>query len=168
MIPKHKLYESTEQFPCHPALLPLTSRGLGAWKCPLCMNPRTSKGKPLVMVPAAAFLCAKPTIHPSLKLKNLTVLEDSGSVSISPQDFMAPFGSLTLNITDQTGNEANMICSIQKPAMTSSIAFTAENDYIMLNASFSTFLVCDIDYSHIQPVWQVLALYSGEFRYLGL
>ena len=101
------------------------------------------------MVPAAAFLCAKPTIHPSLKLKNLTVLEDSGSVSISPQDFMAPFGSLTLNITDQTGNEANMICSIQKPAMTSSIAFTAENDYIMLNASFSTFLVCDIDYSHI-------------------
>ena len=32
MIPKHKLYESTEQFPCHPALLPLTSRGLGAWK----------------------------------------------------------------------------------------------------------------------------------------
>lgn len=131
-------------------------------QCPLCMNPRTSKGKPLVMVPAAAFLCAKPTIHPSLKLKNLTVLEDSGSVSISPQDFMAPFGSLTLNITDQTGNEANMICSIQKPAMTSSIAFTAENDYIMLNASFSTFLVCDIDYSHIQPVWQVLALYSDS------
>ena len=114
------------------------------------------------MVPAAAFLCAKPTIHPSLKLKNLTVLEDSGSVSISPQDFMAPFGSLTLNITDQTGNEANMICSIQKPAMTSSIAFTAENDYITLNASFSTFLVCDIDYSHIQPVWQVLALYSDS------
>ncbi|KAM9696019.1 immunoglobulin superfamily member 10 isoform 1-T2 [Dama dama] len=131
-------------------------------QCPLCMNPRTSKGKPLVMVPAAAFLCAKPTIDPSLKLKSLTVPEDSGSVSISPQDFMAPFGSLTLNITDQAGNEANMICSIQKPATTSSIAFTAENDDIMLNASLSTFLVCDIDDSHIQPVWQVLALYGDS------
>ena len=114
------------------------------------------------MVPAAAFLCAKPTIDPSLKLRSLTVPEDSGSVSISPQDFMAPFGSLTLNITDQTGNEANMICSIQKPATTSSIAFTAENDSITLNASLSTFLVCDIEDSHIQPVWQLLALYSDS------
>ncbi|OWK05828.1 IGSF10 [Cervus elaphus hippelaphus] len=131
-------------------------------QCPLCMNPRTSKGKPLVMVPAAAFLCAKPTIDPSLKLKSLTVPEDSGSVSVSPQDFMAPFGSLTLNITDQTGNEANMICSIQRPAVTSSIAFTAENDNITLNASLSTFLVCDMDDSHIQPVWQVLALYGDS------
>eukprot|EP00071_Canis_lupus_P051258 XP_534308.3 immunoglobulin superfamily member 10 isoform X1 [Canis lupus familiaris] len=129
-------------------------------QCPLCMNPRTSKGTPLAMVPAAAFLCAKPTIDPSLKVKSLTILEDSSPMSISPQDFMAPFGSLTLNMTDQFGNEANMVCSIQKPSKTSSIAFTEENDYIMLNTSLSTFLVCNIDYNHIQQVWQVLALYS--------
>ncbi|XP_019516851.1 PREDICTED: immunoglobulin superfamily member 10 [Hipposideros armiger] len=134
----------------------------GPQQCPLCMNPRTSKGKPLTTVPAAAFLCAKPTIDPSLKLKHLTILEDSGSVSISPQDFMAPFGSLTLNMTDQSGNEANMACSIQRPSRTSSIAFTEENDYIMLNTSFSTFLVCNIGYSHIQAVWQILALYSDS------
>ncbi|XP_020925265.1 immunoglobulin superfamily member 10 isoform X3 [Sus scrofa] len=131
-------------------------------QCPLCVNPRTSKDEPLVMVPASAFLCAKPIIDHSLKTKNLTLLEDSGSVSISPQDFMTPFGSLALNMTDQSGNEANMICSIQKPSMTSSMAFTERNDYITLNASFSTFLVCNIDYSHIQPVWQVLALYSDS------
>ncbi|XP_026917391.1 immunoglobulin superfamily member 10 isoform X1 [Acinonyx jubatus] len=131
-------------------------------QCPLCMNPRTSRGKPLAMVPAAAFLCAKPTIDPSLKLKNLSILEDSNPVSISPQDFMAPFGSLTLNMTDQFGNEANMVCSIQKPSKTSSVVFAEENDYIMLNTSFSTFLVCHIDYNHIQPVWQVLALYSDS------
>ncbi|XP_058406905.1 immunoglobulin superfamily member 10 [Diceros bicornis minor] len=131
-------------------------------QCPLCMNPRTSKGKPLAMVPAAAFLCAKPTIDPSLKLKSQTIPEDSGSVSISPQDFMAPFGSLAFNMTDQSGNEANVVCSIQRPSRTSSIAFTEGNDYIILNTSFSTFLVCNIDYSHIQPVWQVLALYSDS------
>uniref|UniRef100_A0A8C3X574 Immunoglobulin superfamily member 10 n=1 Tax=Catagonus wagneri TaxID=51154 RepID=A0A8C3X574_9CETA len=131
-------------------------------QCPLCMNPRTSKDEPLFMVPASAFLCAKPVIDPSLKIKNLTLLEDSGSMSISPQDFMAPFGSLALNMTDQSGNEANMICSIQKPSMTSSMAFTEENDHITLNASFSTFLACNIDHSHIQPVWQVLALYSDS------
>ncbi|XP_039096910.1 immunoglobulin superfamily member 10 [Hyaena hyaena] len=131
-------------------------------QCPLCMNPRTSRGKPLAMVPSAAFSCAKPTIDPSLKLKNLSILEDSNPVSISPQDFMAPIGSITLNMTDQFGNEANMVCSIQKPSKTSSVVFTEENDSIMLNTSFSTFLVCNLDYNHIQPVWQVLALYSDS------
>ncbi|XP_071070666.1 immunoglobulin superfamily member 10 [Dasypus novemcinctus] len=135
-------------------------------QCPLCMNPRTSKGKPLAMVPAAAFLCTKPTIDPSLKVKSLTVLEDSDSASISPQDFMAPFGSLTLNLTDQSGNKANMVCNIQRPSRTSFIAFTEKNDYIMLNTSFSTFLVCNIDDSHIQPVWQILALYSDSPLFL--
>uniref|UniRef100_G3QK58 Immunoglobulin superfamily member 10 n=1 Tax=Gorilla gorilla gorilla TaxID=9595 RepID=G3QK58_GORGO len=133
-----------------------------AQQCPLCMNPRTSKGKPLAMVSAAAFQCAKPTIDSSLKSKSLTILEDSSSAFISPQGFMAPFGSLTLNMTDQSGNEANMVCSIQKPSRTSPIAFTEENDYIVLNTSFSTFLVCNVDYGHIQPVWQILALYSDS------
>ncbi|XP_036299755.1 immunoglobulin superfamily member 10 [Pipistrellus kuhlii] len=131
-------------------------------QCPLCMNPRTSKGKPLATVPAAAFLCVKPTIDPSLKLKNWTTVEDSSSVPISPQNFMAPFGSLILNVTDQSGNEANMACNIQKPSRTSSIAFTEDNYYIRLNTSFSTFLVCNIEYTHIQPVWQILALYSDS------
>ncbi|XP_049723781.1 immunoglobulin superfamily member 10 isoform X1 [Elephas maximus indicus] len=131
-------------------------------QCPLCRNPRASKGKPFGMVPAAAFLCTKPTIDSSLKLKSLNILEDSGSAFISPQDFMAPFGSLTLNMTDQSRNEANVVCSIQKPSRTSSIAFVEENDYIMLNLSFSTSLVCNIDYTHIRPLWQVLALYSDS------
>ncbi|XP_053455340.1 immunoglobulin superfamily member 10 [Nycticebus coucang] len=131
-------------------------------QCPLCMNPRTSKGRPLAMVPAAAFLCTKPTIDPSLKSKNLSIPEDSSSAFISPQDFLAPFGSLTLNMTDQSGNEASMVCSIQEPLRTSPIAFTEENDHILLNTSFLTFLVCNIDYSHIQPVWQILAFYSDS------
>ncbi|XP_008049462.1 immunoglobulin superfamily member 10 isoform X1 [Carlito syrichta] len=131
-------------------------------QCPLCMNPRPSKGKPLATVPAAAFLCIKPTIDPSLKSKSLTILEDTSSASVSPQDFMAPFGSLIINMTDQSGNEANMVCSIQKPSRMSPVAFAEEDDSIMLNTSFSTFLVCSIDYSHIQSVWRVLALYSDS------
>ncbi|XP_036917694.1 immunoglobulin superfamily member 10 [Sturnira hondurensis] len=131
-------------------------------QCPLCMDPRSSKGKPLATVPAAAFLCVKPNIDPALKPKSLTILEDGNSVSISPQNFMAPLGSLILNMTDQSGNEAHTVCSVQKPSRTSSIAITEDNDYIRLNTSFSTFLVCNIDYSHIQPVWQILALYSDS------
>uniref|UniRef100_A0A8C6RZD4 Immunoglobulin superfamily member 10 n=1 Tax=Nannospalax galili TaxID=1026970 RepID=A0A8C6RZD4_NANGA len=131
-------------------------------QCPLCMSPGISKGKRFAMVAAEAFLCTKPTIDPSLKSKSLTVQEDNGPASISTQDFMAPFGSLTLNMTDMSRNEANVVCNIQKPSRTLPIAFTEENDYIMLNMSFSTNLICSTDYSHIQPVWQILALYSDS------
>ncbi|ERE87727.1 immunoglobulin superfamily member 10 [Cricetulus griseus] len=134
----------------------------GPQQCPLCMNPRISKGRPLAMVPGGAFLCTKPTIDPSLKPKSLTIQEDNGSASISPQDFIKPFGSLSLNMTDLSGNKANVICSIQKPSRTLPIAFTEENDYIILNISFSTNLVCSVDQNHIQAVWQLLALYSDS------
>lgn len=131
-------------------------------QCPLCMNPRISKGRSIAMVPSGSFLCTKPTIDPSLKSKSLGIQEDNGSASVSPQDFIEPFGSLSLNMTDLSGNKANVICSIQKPSRTLPIAFTEENDYIMLNMSFSTNLVCSVNYNHIQPVWQLLALYSDS------
>ncbi|XP_051012859.1 immunoglobulin superfamily member 10, partial [Acomys russatus] len=131
-------------------------------QCPLCMNPRVSKGRPIAMVPDGAFLCTKPIIDPSLKLKSLAIPEDNGSASILPQDFIEPFGSLSLNMTDLSGNKANVYCGIQKPSRTLPAAFTEENDYIMLNMSFSTNLVCSVDYDHIQPVWQLLALYSDS------
>uniref|UniRef100_A0A8C9UQ46 Immunoglobulin superfamily member 10 n=1 Tax=Spermophilus dauricus TaxID=99837 RepID=A0A8C9UQ46_SPEDA len=132
----------------------------GLQLCPACMNPQSVKGRPFALVPAATFLCVKPTINPSLQSKRLIVPEDSGSASISPQDFLAPLGSLTLNMTDQFGNKANVACSVQKPLRTRPMAFTEENNHIFLNLSLSIFLVCDVDPSDIQPVWHILALYS--------
>ncbi|KAL6053803.1 hypothetical protein STEG23_030625, partial [Scotinomys teguina] len=131
-------------------------------QCPLCMNPKISKGKPLAMVPVGAFLCTKPTIDPSRKPKSLAIQEDNESAFVSPQDFIKPIGSLSLNMTDLSGNKANVVCSIQKPSRALPIAFTEENDYIMLNMSFSTNLVCSVDDNHIQSVWQLLALYSDS------
>ncbi|OBS69644.1 hypothetical protein A6R68_01815, partial [Neotoma lepida] len=131
-------------------------------QCPLCKNPRISKGSPFAMVPVGAFLCTKPTIDPSQKPKSMAIQEDNGSAFMSPQDFIKPFGSLSLNMTDLSGNKANVVCSIQKPSRTLPLAFTEENDYIMLNMSFSTNLVCSVDHNHIQPVWQLLALYSDS------
>ncbi|XP_004708703.1 immunoglobulin superfamily member 10 [Echinops telfairi] len=134
----------------------------GAQQCPLCVDPRASKGKPLAVVPAAAFQCVKPTIDSALKRKHLTVLEDTASAFPSPQDFMAPLGSLTLNMTDQSGNEANVVCRVQKPSRTSSTAFTEQGASIVLHTPLSTGLVCNVAFGHIQPVWQVLALYSDS------
>ncbi|XP_066203463.1 immunoglobulin superfamily member 10 [Saccopteryx leptura] len=134
----------------------------GPQQCPLCTNPRTAEGKPLATVPGTAFLCTKPAIDPSLKRKSLPVLHDSRSGSISPQHFMVPFGSLAVNMTDQSGNAAHVVCRIQKPWGTPSAASTEDSDHIRLTASFATSLTCDIDDSPIQPAWRILAAYSDS------
>uniref|UniRef100_A0A8C9L8K2 Immunoglobulin superfamily member 10 n=1 Tax=Pavo cristatus TaxID=9049 RepID=A0A8C9L8K2_PAVCR len=137
-------------------------RSSGAQQCPVCASPRNCKGKNFVGIPPAALTCTKPVIHHTLKLKNLTVPEDGDFSSVSPEDFLAPIGSVVLNITDQGGNRGNLVCNIQKPKEMSPISFDKEDNVTVLSTSFSSFLVCDIAYGHIQQLWSILALYSNS------
>uniref|UniRef100_F7GEA8 Immunoglobulin superfamily member 10 n=1 Tax=Monodelphis domestica TaxID=13616 RepID=F7GEA8_MONDO len=131
-------------------------------QCPLCTNPKNYKGKRLAEISAEALSCMKPTIDSSLKIKNLTIPEEGDSVTLLSKDFVAPLGLIVMNLTDQSGNEANLACSIQKPSKPLPISLAEESGYITLNTSFSTFLVCNIDHHHIQPLWRILAMYSDS------
>ncbi|XP_031459498.1 immunoglobulin superfamily member 10 isoform X1 [Phasianus colchicus] len=137
-------------------------RSSGAQQCPVCASPRNCKGKNFVGIPPAALTCIKPVIHHTLKLKNLTVPEDGDFSSVSPEDFLAPIGSVVLNMTDQGGNRGNLVCNVQKPKEASPISFDKEDNVTILRTSFSSFLVCDIAYGHIQQLWSILALYSNS------
>ncbi|XP_052543444.1 immunoglobulin superfamily member 10 isoform X2 [Tympanuchus pallidicinctus] len=137
-------------------------RSSGAQQCPVCASPRNCKGKNFVGIPPAALTCTKPVIHHTLKLKNLTVPEDGDFSSVSPKDFLAPIGSVVLNMTDQGGNRGNLVCNVQKPKEMSPISFDKEDNVTVLRTSFSSFLVCDIAYGHIQQLWSILALYSNS------
>ncbi|XP_027654153.2 immunoglobulin superfamily member 10 isoform X1 [Falco cherrug] len=137
-------------------------RSSGAQQCPVCASPKNQKGKSLADVPSASLSCAKPAIHDSLKFKNLTVPDDGDFSSVSPRDFLAPIGSMVLNMTDQAGNRGNLVCDIQKPKEMSPISFDKDGDSTALKTSFSAFLVCGIDYEHIQQLWSILALYSNS------
>ncbi|XP_009674641.2 immunoglobulin superfamily member 10 [Struthio camelus] len=134
----------------------------GAHQCPACANPKNCKGKNLVDIPPASLTCTKPAIHHSLKLKNITVPDDGDFSSVSPKDFIAPIGSMVLNMTDQAGSQGNLVCNIQKPKETSPISFDKDGNSTVLKISFSAFLVCGIDYEHIQQLWSILALYSNS------
>ncbi|XP_020836510.1 immunoglobulin superfamily member 10 [Phascolarctos cinereus] len=131
-------------------------------QCPLCTNPKKSKGKRLAEISAEALACVKPTIDFALKMKNLTLPEEGDSISLLSNDFVAPLGLITMNLTDQSGNEANLACNIQKPSKTLPVSFAKGSGYVTLNTSFSTFLVCNIDHHHIQPLWRILAMYSDS------
>ncbi|XP_030311670.1 immunoglobulin superfamily member 10 [Calypte anna] len=137
-------------------------RSSGAQQCPVCAGPKNHKGKSLVDVPSASLSCTKPAIHSSLKIKNLSVPDDGDFSTISPKDFMAPIGTMVLNMTDQAGSRGNLVCNIQKPKEMSPISLDKDGNSTVFKTSFSTFLVCGIDYEHIQQLWSILALYSSS------
>ncbi|XP_054839860.1 immunoglobulin superfamily member 10 [Eublepharis macularius] len=133
----------------------------GTLQCPLCSSPKNCKDKPFVEIPSPDFNCVKPTIDPVLKFKNITVPDDGDFTIVSSKDFIAPIGSIMLNMTDQAGNQASLVCSVQKPTKMPPVQLE-KNDNTVLEASLSTFLVCSIDYEHIQQLWSILALYSDS------
>ncbi|KAM9184392.1 immunoglobulin superfamily member 10 [Mergus octosetaceus] len=136
-------------------------RSSGAQQCPVCASPRNYKGRNFLTVPSASLICTKPVIHHSLKFRNLTVPDDGDFSSVSTKDFMAPIGSMVLNMTDQAGSCGNLVCNIQKPKETSPLSFDKDGNNTIMKTSFTAFLVCDIAYEHIQQLWSILALYSN-------
>lgn len=137
-------------------------RSSGVHQCPVCASPKNHNGKSLVDLPSASFTCTKPVIHDSLKSRNLTVPDDGDFSFVSPKDLIAPIGSVVLNMTDQAGNRGNLVCNVQKPKEVSPISFDKNGNSTVLKTSFSAFLVCGIDYGHIQQLWSILALYSNS------
>uniref|UniRef100_A0A8C5MHJ5 Immunoglobulin superfamily member 10 n=1 Tax=Leptobrachium leishanense TaxID=445787 RepID=A0A8C5MHJ5_9ANUR len=131
-------------------------------QCPLCSTPRKNKGKSLTDISSQDLSCLKPTIENIFKIKNVTIAEDGGFTTIYSKDFVAPMGSLILNMTDNSGNEANLACSVQRPTKMSQITVDIKPDYTIMRTSFSSFLVCSIDYDHIQKLWGILAMYSDS------
>ncbi|KAK2538556.1 Igsf10 [Columba guinea] len=137
-------------------------RSSGAQQCPVCASPKNQKGRSLAAVPAASLACGKPAIHGSLKSRNLTLPADGDASSVSPKDFVAPLGSVVLNMTDQAGSRGNLVCDIQRPKELSPISLDRDGNSTVLRTSFSASLVCGIDYEQIQQLWGILALYSSS------
>ncbi|NXT69403.1 IGS10 protein, partial [Chaetops frenatus] len=137
-------------------------RSSSVQQCPICASPKNHKGKSLVDLPSASFTCTKPVIYDSLKSRNLTVPDDGDFSFVSPKDLIAPIGSVVLNMTDPAGNRGNLVCNVQKPKEISRISFDKNGHSTVLKTSFSAFLVCGIDYGHIQQLWSILAPYSNS------
>ncbi|XP_029302563.1 LOW QUALITY PROTEIN: immunoglobulin superfamily member 10 [Cottoperca gobio] len=134
--------------------------------CPVCVNPAPYHNRPLSLLPGDAFTCTKPWIQPHLKQNNIS-LDEGDFTPVSPKDFIAPLGSLQMNLTDQLHNDASLSCTVQRPSALENLTQTLEeeeegNNVTMLTADITTYLVCNIDSEHIQQLWQILATYSDS------
>ncbi|XP_062901403.1 immunoglobulin superfamily member 10 [Mobula hypostoma] len=135
--------------------------------CPLCTNPSISKGKDILQLPSSAFVCTPPKIQSPLKIRK-SVLEEEGDYAVvHAQDFVVPLGQMSLNMSDQSGNRCEITCNVHRPLSTPGVTLDPKEDYVLLNTSLSTFLVCYIDYEKIQRLWGILAMYADLPLKLG-
>ncbi|XP_061575460.1 immunoglobulin superfamily member 10 [Cololabis saira] len=133
--------------------------------CPVCENPAPYHSRPLALLHSDAFTCTKPWISSHLKQKNIS-LEEGDFTPISPKDFVAPLGSIQMNLNNQFHNDASLSCTVQRPTafenLTQTLVEEEGNNVTALTTVITTYLVCNVDYEHIQPLWQVLASYSDS------
>lgn len=133
--------------------------------CPVCHSPVPFRNKTLSLFPSDAFNCTKPWIQPHLKQKNLSLDEDHFT-PVSPKDFIAPLGSIQMNLTDHFHNSAGLSCSVQRPTALENLTQTFQeeegNNATLLTAGITTYLVCNVDYDLIEQLWQILATYSDS------
>nr|XP_009289666.1 immunoglobulin superfamily member 10 [Danio rerio] len=130
--------------------------------CPICEFPLSSRGSSIVQLQSDGYTCSRPQIKPYLKLRNFT-MTDGDYTEVSPVDFVAPIGSLEMNIKDQSHSDARVACLVQRPSSMenmSAIFGLDGKDVTALRATVSTLLVCNIDYDDIREIWDILATYS--------
>ncbi|KAM9812236.1 immunoglobulin superfamily member 10 isoform X1 [Syngnathus typhle] len=129
--------------------------------CPVCENPTHYQKRRLSLLPSDAFTCTRPWIH--LKQKNIS-LDQGDFTPVSPRDFIAPLGSIQMNLTDQFHNEASLSCTVQRPSHFENLSLTLEEEagynITALTTTITSYLVCNLDDEHIQHLWQILAAYS--------
>ncbi|KAM6933283.1 immunoglobulin superfamily member 10 [Xenentodon cancila] len=133
--------------------------------CPVCENPASYHSRRLSLLHAGAFTCTKPWIKSHLKQKNIS-LEEGDFTPLSPKDFVAPLGSIQINLIDQFHNDASLSCTVQRPTafenLTQTLVEEEENNVTALTTVITTYLVCNADYEHIHQLWQILAAYSDS------
>lgn len=131
--------------------------------CPVCQNPGDLRDRALSLLPSHSFTCTKPWIQPHLKQKNIS-LDEGDFTPVSPKDFIAPLGSIQINFTDHFHNDGSLSCSVQRPSTFENLTQTLKEEegtnVTLLSAGITAYLVCNIDYEHMQQLWQILAVYS--------
>ncbi|XP_059930773.1 immunoglobulin superfamily member 10 [Gadus macrocephalus] len=130
--------------------------------CPMCASPGPHPGRSLSQLPSESFTCNQPWIHPHLKQSNVS-LATGDFTPVLPRDFLAPIGSMQLNLTDHFFNVAVLSCTVQRPSSMENLTLTEEDDDVsLLRVDVASSLVCNVDYEHVQQLWHILATYSDS------
>ncbi|XP_067841801.1 matrix-remodeling-associated protein 5 [Heptranchias perlo] len=133
----------------------------GGHLCSVCSKPKQFTKKQLFKLDSNDLTCTKPTIESPLKKDNSTEWEDNEGEDVPLQNYQKPFGSMTLNLTDQQGNNNDLVCQVNRLRDNTKIQWDRLNQQeIAVNLTFSVNLMCYMDQENMERLWSLIAYYS--------
>uniref|UniRef100_UPI00398EA259 matrix-remodeling-associated protein 5 n=1 Tax=Pristiophorus japonicus TaxID=55135 RepID=UPI00398EA259 len=133
----------------------------GGRLCSVCSEPRQFAKRELFKLGSNDLACTRPKIESPLKMSNSTEWEDDEGEDLAQRHHQKPFGSMALNLTDEQGNNNNLLCQVHRLKGDTSIQWQRLNPReIGVNLTLSVNLICNMDQENMERLWKLIAYYS--------
>ncbi|XP_068612311.1 matrix-remodeling-associated protein 5 [Brachionichthys hirsutus] len=126
----------------------------GGQSCPMCSSPRHLRMKELQAV--ENLVCSSPVISSPQRTSQP---DDVESEVMTVEDFGEPFGAISLDLSDEHGNEVDLKCTVEEPKELTKI--TWERLQLTSNITLSVHLECPVDREKYEQLWRLIAYYSS-------
>ncbi|XP_038613088.1 matrix-remodeling-associated protein 5 [Tachyglossus aculeatus] len=150
----------------------------GGQLCSLCSSPKQLHKQEIQTL--KDLTCVKPLIQSPLKLNSSSSSsreqeeeeeeeeeeegeeeEDDGNSWLSADAFQSSPWNVTLNMTDEHGNKADLTCAIKKPVNLSQVHWNQSDPYeIDINATIALDFECPMNRENYEKLWKLIAYYS--------
>lgn len=123
----------------------------------MCSSPRHLQKKELQAV--ENLMCSSPVISsPHRTYKP----EDNESEVMATEEFREPFGNISLGLSDEHGNQVDLVCSIGEPREITKISWEQISQFqLASNITLSVDLSCPVDREKYEQLWKLIAYYSS-------
>ncbi|KAG7502967.1 immunoglobulin superfamily member 10-like [Solea senegalensis] len=129
----------------------------GGQLCPMCSSPRHLQEKELQAV--ENMVCSSPVISSPHRT---SPPEDTESEVMTADTFREPFGSISLGLSDEHGNEVDLECSVGEPGEMTKINWEQMDQLLLAsNITLSVDLECPVDREKYERLWRLIAYYSN-------
>lgn len=129
--------------------------------CPVCVTPKQLKKTDLQALDKPK--CTSPIINDPHRTPGPNIESELLTVA----DFQQPFGSATLDLSDEHGNQVDLNCRISDPTGSTRINWDHSNpNQINANVTLTLDLECSIDRANYERLWRLIAYYSDVSAHL--
>ncbi|XP_035005999.2 matrix-remodeling-associated protein 5 [Hippoglossus stenolepis] len=129
----------------------------GGQLCPMCLSPMHLEKKELLAL--ENLVCSSPVIRFPHRT---SPPEDTETEVLTTENFMEPFGNISLGLSDQHGNEVDLECCVGMPRNITRINWEHVNQLqLASNITFSVDLECPVDREKYERLWRLIAYYSS-------
>lgn len=123
----------------------------------MCSSPHPLQKEELQTV--ANMLCSSPVITST---QRTSTPDDVESEVLTTKDFSEPFGNITLDLSDQHGNEVDLECGLVDHGESSKISWEQVNSLqLTSNITLSVEIECPVDRGKYEKLWRLIAYYSN-------